>query len=302
MPSTRYRPGQVTIASFQPGRDRSMSEFAIEVQGLETLIEHWQAVAAVVGPLSYRVVDFYGQLTKENGRRFAPFDTGAMHDSIHTGDAGGGGPEGGPTPDGPPVIWGDGWTIDIGPTTYYARWVHNGTVLMAPRPFMVRAIDITERPFVASMTDVALVADQLGNFGKAATDPGVQSLIGQVRGLLYTSAKAMGDVNALVGRNIFGGWRSSLYFAARGLGDVNAIMSATVSSRVSRRMSGRVTGRLAGVGSATLSWGATYSDFPGGSGGHRIYQRVAGRVLSGGIFGGGRGGSQVGLTRFGRLP
>lgn len=272
------------------------SEITFEVIGLDVLTEHFAAIAQLTGPMAYHIVNFYGQNIKENARRFVPVDTQATLDSIHTGAGSGGGPMGGPTSDGPPVIMGDGWTIDIGPTTYYARWLEFGTVVMSPRPFMLPAIDMAEAPFYASMQMLARLPDQFSDLGKAGKDPNVKSMLSQFRGSMYTAAKAAGDINAIVGRNVFGGWRSILYSGARGLGDVNAIMKGAVSTRISRRLSGRVTGHLAGYGSASLSWSASYSDFPGGSGGHRIYNRIAGRVLSGGVGGG------VGLTSFGALP
>lgn len=284
-----------------PNRGPS-TDVVIEVQGLDTLTEHFAAIAQVTGPLAYHMVDFFGQNIKENARRFVPVDSGATLQSIHAGDAGGGGPEGGPTPDGKPVAMGDGWSIEVGPTTYYARWLEFGTVKMSPRPFMIPAISIVEPAFISAMHDLAGLADQFNTLGQAGQDQQVGNLLGQVRGLLYTSAKAAGDVNAFFGRDITGGTRSGLYTMAQLLGDVNSISKGAVGARVSRRLSGRVTGRLAGVGSASIFGSATYSGSPGGDAGLRIYNRVAGRALSTGVFSGSRGGSQVGLTRFGRLP
>lgn len=250
----------------------------------------------MVGPLAYEIVDFYGQNVKENAQRFVPIDTQATWLSIHTGDAGGGGINGGPVPDGPPVVVGDGWSIDIGPTTYYAPFLEWGTVHMAPRPFMLPALGLVEQPFVLSMFDLAKLADQFNTLGKASESPSVRSMLNQVRSGLYTTAKFMGDINAIVPGTPFGG-RSALYGSARLLGDVNSVIGGTVRSRISRRMAGRVTGRLAGVGSASLSASATYSGLPGGSGGVRIYNRISGRVLSSGLAS--RGGS---LYNFPRLP
>lgn len=299
--TTRVRQGvtfrnartQMRGAAKVPVGSRSNSEFTIEVVGLNTVNEHLRAVAEMTGPLAYAIVNFYGQEVKENARRFVPIDTQATWESIHTGSAGGGGPMGGPTPDGPPVVVGDGWSLDIGPTTYYSPWLEWGTVMMSPRPFMIPAISIAEPEFIMSMTELARLADQFNDLGKAGRDASVRGMLSQFRGAMYTTAKAMGDVNAFVGRNVFGGWRSILYGSARTLGDVNALMSQTVGTRVSRRLSGRVTGRLAGYGSASLSWSASYSDFPGGPAGHRIYNRIAGRVMA--------GGSSVGLTSLGSL-
>lgn len=265
------------------------SEFVIEVQGLDTLTEHFAAISQLVGPITYEVVDFYGDNIVENARRIVPIDTGATLESIHKNDGMG-------AFDGKPIIMGDAWTVEVGPTTYYARWVEFGTrINRVPQPFMIPAIDLVEPAFVATMFDIAMLADKWKEpRGGAMSDQNVRSLISQLRGLLYTSSKAMGDVNALVGRNLFGGSRSIILGSARALGDVHAVMLQTVSTRVSRRLSGRVTGHLAGYGSASLSASATYSAFPGGAGGHRIYNRIAGRTLS-------TGAGNSSLLSFGRL-
>lgn len=255
------------------------SDFVIEVQGLDTLQGHFEGLADLIPPLTFHVVDFYGANVVENARRFVPIDSGDTLESIHKGD-GGGSPD---RPlDGPPVQVGDAWEIDIGPTTYYARWVEFGTVLnQVPQPFMIPAIDLVEPAFVASMFDIATLTDQWKDpRGGISGHPPARAILSNLRSVLYTTSKAMGDINAFVGRDLFGGTRGSLLFSARILGDVNAVMSNAVSARISRRLSGRVTGRLAGYGSATLSHAKTYSAFPGGAAGHRIYNRVAGRVLS----------------------
>lgn len=46
-------------------------------------------------------------------------------------------------------------TVEIGPTTYYAWFVENGTSRMAPKPFMGPAADRNEGPFQQAMAQIA---------------------------------------------------------------------------------------------------------------------------------------------------
>lgn len=46
-------------------------------------------------------------------------------------------------------------TVEIGPTTYYAWFVENGTSRMAPKPFMGPAADRHEGPFAEAMGQLA---------------------------------------------------------------------------------------------------------------------------------------------------
>lgn len=46
---------------------------------------------------------------------------------------------------------GSGLEMEIGPTTYYAWFVENGTSRMAAKPFMGPAADRNEEPFVTAM-------------------------------------------------------------------------------------------------------------------------------------------------------
>lgn len=275
-------------AKFRAGRRRN-ADFEIEVQGLETLREHFAAIAGYVGPLTFHVVDFHATVMKENAQRIVPVDTGELLQSIHKGDAGGG--EANPQ-DGMPVAVGDGWQIDIGPSADHGRFVEFGTVYMFPRPYMIPASDMTEPAFLESMFQVASLVDEWNPMSKIS-EPNFRSMISGMRSKLYSTGKFAGDINAIAGRSIFPG-RSGIYGSARILGDVNSIMSSTINSRIQRRLSGRVTGHLAGLGSATLFAEKTYSTTPGGSGGQRIYNRLAGRVLSRGAGIGSSGGLSIG--------
>jgi hypothetical protein len=82
------------------------------------------------------------------------------------------------------------------------------------------------------------------------------------------------------GRSFLGPIRTRMYHLARSIGDVSSVMNGTLNTRISNRLSGRVTGRIVGYGSASLSSGKTYSAFPGGEGGRRVYQRVVGRATN----------------------
>ena len=44
-----------------------------------------------------------------------------------------------------------GLIAEVGPTTHYAVWVHDGTWKMPPRPFMTNALQTIEPSFIAAM-------------------------------------------------------------------------------------------------------------------------------------------------------
>ena len=75
-------------------------------------------------------------------QKFSPQATGATANSIGTSDLRSVG------------TMGD-LTVEIGPTTYYAWFVENGTSRMAPKPFMGPAADRNEGPFQQAMSNIA---------------------------------------------------------------------------------------------------------------------------------------------------
>ena len=261
-------------------------ESYVEVQGMEVLYDHFVAAAALVDVTMPEILNVVGDLGVEEARRLAPYDTGATHDSITIV---GGSSKSSSGTFGFRALGESQWWVEVGPETFYSPFLEYGTVYMTPRPFMLPALDLMELILQASVSAVmnAVAEGQsAGSGGGSAyanmvmSDPRVSNPFSSIRSHLYSGAKFMGDLSILGGRQVFGPLRTAMYGAARTLGDVGSIMNQTLSSRISNRLSGRVTGRLIGFGSASLSFGKTYSAFPGGSGGHRLYQRFAGSHTS----------------------
>lgn len=187
------------------------------------------------------------------------------------------------------------WSVRYGPTTFYSPFLEYGTVHARPYPFMLPSADLIEPVFFQSvMAFINLVVNGAdgavgmggGIGGRALNDPRIKGSFSGLRSMLYSTAKALGDISVIGGRGVFGPLRATMYSLARGLGDVSSIMNRTIGTRITNRLGGRVTGRIIGFGSHSLSYSRTYSAFPGGSGGHRIYQRIAGRFGVGSNMGG----------------
>lgn len=262
--------------------------YMVEMQGFSVLAEHFWAMAELSHSFFPQLLDVTADIGIEHARDLAPYDTGATHDSINKS----------------PGVIDKGhkgeWSIRFGPTTYYSPFLEYGTRFMAPRPFMIPAGDLAEAVFVRSIlefiklfdTDTGGAGFGVGGgplAGQALQDPRIRGTVSSFRSQLYSTAKFLGDISVLGGRDIIGPARASMYSLARVLGDTSSIMTGTLGSRVSRRLSGRAFGRIAGYGSASLSFGKTYSAFPGGEGGRRAYQRFVGRS------------SNVGLSQFSRF-
>lgn len=232
------------------------------------------AMAYLVDPFAQGIIQVVGEIGAEIARQMAPYRTGATYDSFE--DDGGDlvttsfKPERGE------------WQGAYGPQTFYSPFLEYGTIFMQARPFMNPSADQIEPLFVSSVEEfVKLLATTTGGAGwgqnMATGSHQVRGSFTGVRSMLYSSAKALGDIAVFGGREFLGPIRGTMYGLARGLGDVSSIMNHTIGQRVTNRLRGRVTGHIIGFGSASLNYGRSYSGFVGGAGGHRIYQRIAGR-------------------------
>lgn len=258
------------------------------LEGANVLMEHFLAAAAIIEQTAPAIMNAVGDLGVQEARRLVPYDTGATHDSITI--VGGSGKNSSST-FGFRSAGEQQFFVEAGPETFYAPFLEYGTVHMPPRPFMLPALDLMEVALIASIEAIMRVVttDNQGGdvFGGAnqssmpiLTDPGVRAPFTAFRSFLYSTSKALGDVSVFGGRALFGPIRSEMNQMARILGDVSSTMTGTIQQRISRRLSGRVTGHIVGFGSRSLSFGKTYTAFPGGAGGHRIYQRIAGRYTN----------------------
>jgi len=254
----------------------------IDVTGVNVLANHFAAVEAIFVDALPGVLDVTADIGIEEARRLVRKRTWATHDSINK-DPG-------------VVSWAHtgNWYVDYGPTTFYSPFLEYGTATRAAFPFMIPSGDMAEVALYSSIIGlVALLDTNTGGMGftsaggaagrRVLNAPQIQSPFGKYRSFLYSTAKALGDVSVFGGRGVFGPLRAQMYSLARMLGDVQSGMTGTVRARVVRRLHGRVTGRIIGFGSASLSHSANYSAFVGGASGHRIYQRAAGRLGSGGF-------------------
>lgn len=274
----RVRNPNKRIMGNRGSRGPGTNLYSVELQGFNVLAEHFLAMSELAEPFFIQLLDVVGDIGIERAREFVPYDTGETHDSINSA----------------PGVIGKGhkgeWSIRYGPTTFYAPFLEYGTVNMAPRAFMIPSGDLAERVLLASINAfLNLFNTNSGGSGFGSGDveagqalrhPRVRGTVGSFRSSLYHNAKFLGDVSVFGGRSIIGPARARMYHLARGLGDVSSIINGTLNQRISHRLSGRATGRIVGFGSASLSYGRTYSAFPGGEGGRRVYQRVVGRSVN----------------------
>jgi len=277
LPGTSIKPARrpnlfPKSAGFSRRKSRgAFNRTTFEVQGLNTLVEHWDTVAALTEALTPAVLDFYADVTVHNARQFVRKDTWATHDSIDKGSG---------------VVRsaiGD-YSVWMGASTLQSRFLEFGTIKMQAYPFMIPAIELIEKDYVRAFRDIAGIADAVAGRvrirGDVGKDGRVRSPISRLRSGLYSTSKALGDVSVFGGRSFLSPIRSFELGAARLLGDVSAVMRGTLNTRISRRLQGRATGRLRGFGSSSLFASKTYSELPGGPGSERVYNRFVGRATS----------------------
>jgi hypothetical protein len=134
-------------------------------------------------------------------------------------------------------------------------------------PYLIPARDMMEKPFIDMMVKV-----MRGVAGFPQDLPSeITKSISNARSFLYSTSRALGDVQVFSGSSFMSGTRSSALVAARGLGDANALMRGGLASiaRISLRLAGR---GLTGSFRSSVNIGSTY-----GNASNRIYNRLAGR-------------------------
>ena len=283
------RPPHKRLIGNRKGAGPGTNAYVVEIQGANALANHLWAYAEAFGLFAPQILDVSADIGIEEARHLVRKRTWATHDSINKS----------------PGVWAKPergeWSIRFGPTTFYSPFLEYGTSTRSPYPFMIPAGDMAERAFVPSVIAFIGMIDTMtsgvgwagglsGPAGRASSDPRVKGSFTGLRSYLYSTEKALGDIAVFGGREVIGPTRSLMLGLARSLGDVSSIMNGVLGQRITTRLRGRATGRLIGFGSASLSAAKTYSGFPGGEGGHRIYQRAAGRV------------GNIGISNFGRLP
>ena len=91
--------------------------------------------AILVGAQVANAVRESAQQLEDTAKDFCPVDTGRMQRSISTTITG----------------WGSDISAEVGPTSFYAKFVEFGTSKMAPHAFMGPAIDRVGPDFVAAV-------------------------------------------------------------------------------------------------------------------------------------------------------
>lgn len=248
--------------------------FVLELQGANVVANELFGAAAIFPDFVTQLLDVAADIGIDEARRFVQVETGATRDSINK----------------QPGVWAKPergeWSIRYGPTTFYSPFLEYGTVHARPYPFMIPSADIVQPLFVAAVGEfVSLIAygRSTGAGGRITNHPTMQGNFTAMRTFLYSTSKFLGDVAVFGGRRILGPPRAMMLSMARGLGDISSTMNNTLGSRFRARLTGRVSGHIVGFGSASLSHSKTYSGFIGGTAGHRIYQRAAGRFTNLGL-------------------
>lgn len=277
LPGTSIKPARAPnlfpkSSGFNRRKSRgAFNRVTFEVQGLNTLVQHWNTVAALTDALTPAVLDFYADVTVHNARQFVRKDTWATHDSIDKGSG---------------VVrsaMGD-YSVWMGASTPQSRFLEYGTIKMPAYPFMIPAIDMIEKDFFRAFRDIAAIADTVTGQARISGDVGkdgrVRSPVSGMRSGLYSLSKVLGDISVFGGREFLSPVRAFALHGARLLGDTSSIMRGTLGTRISHRLRGRATGHLRGFGTASLFASKTYSGLPGGTGGQRIYNRFTGRLAA----------------------
>lgn len=252
-------------------RQRSENTFVtIEVQGLNTMMEHLETSRQIVHQITPQIVGVSAALGISYARELVPWDTGATSWSIHA--------------DAVRELFPGVFVTAYGPTTFYSPFLEWGTVFMPPRPFMYPSADQVAPAFIMAMMELAKVVDKHsrsslnapGAAGRILSDPAVQSHFTGLRSFLYSHSKYLGDIAVLGGADFINPVRSDMLKLARALGDVNSVMKGAVQTRLQTRLTGRASARIIGFGRTSIFGGGTYSANFATSGGSRVYQRLAG--------------------------
>lgn len=252
-----FRPMGATMQGTHVG---SLTKANIVVAGLNPVILDLLAVSEVWQQLAWQITDYSAYYTGHLAQMIVPIDTWATHDSINHDT----------------FYTGTDIIGDVGPHTFYAPWLEFGTVKMAPRPFMGNAFETVKPVYIHAMYEAAMVAGTLRNFD-APYDKVADPVVRSFRTWLYDKEKALGNYAAFGMRPLLSGPRQVMLGAARAMGDVQSLVGGWAGRRVFDRLSGKITGNIIGVGRASLSTSNSYSGFIGGSVGHRIYQTHAGK-------------------------
>ncbi len=157
-------------------------------------------------------------------------------------------------------------------------FVHHWSGQWISNPFMLPAADATTPFFVDAVNQVLSIAGNLRFFpsgGIAQASP-ANDMLGTVRKFLYSYSKFAGDIQVL-GFSGLSASRGIAVKGAKGIGNIQAVRTGSIGGRLGRLGGGR-------LGSSAFRGGNFGGGLTSGPSG-RIYNRISGRILGGGLKG-----------------
>lgn len=245
--------------------------FTVEVQGLNAVTEHWYAIAQFTDTAAGAITDFTGHLLANLAREIVRphWLSGDTFRSTTVADEG--------------LQRGlGGWYIDAGPETQQAKFLewgflHTKSGAWISYPFMIPAAETIAPLFLDAIGQVVAIAAIEGAQLNGDPASAGKNALDSVRNRLYSLSKFQGDLQVF-GIRTPTAFRSGVLNAAQLIGDVQSAVRGSIAKRITVRAAGRFTS-----GSLTASTNATVSG-PSSqyqSGATRLYNRVAGRAVSG---------------------
>lgn len=128
--------GRTSTASSSGNRRGS-----VVVEGVDVVASSFTRKAHTIGPLAGAAAVLYARKAADQMRSTVPVDRGDVRDSIESDDA--------PTVEGTTVY------ADAGPTSFVGKFLEEGTVKMAPRPYVQPAADSVIPEFVQAIKRLA---------------------------------------------------------------------------------------------------------------------------------------------------
>lgn len=291
-------PVKLPVGLTRSGRNRAFARATpftctIEIIGARVVSQHLAACAWGMFSLSAQVVQLMGAYCAdwakmnlavgENAKGEPHVRTGKLMEGIYTGT------------DGVPyrvgwngmdmwidVIAGENLTGHGEARARFLEWGFRHVGMKGKKfiryPFMMPAADKVAPVFMRAMMQVAMLPNRFPA-GLASLGGAPAGTLARLRPFLYTTSKALGDIQVFAGSPLVGRVRSLVLLSARRLGDLNAVMVGAVHNRIATRITGAYLGRIQGsIRMPTLTAPNSYSGMAG-----RVYNRYLGRGFGWGL-------------------